>query len=231
MNTIQFPNFLENLSSEFVPVVSSEFSKEDYIAIDLSENNKELDKIDVSSSEAFEGYIESYLVKSRAKVAYGGYNETREIYRRSTHFNQQNPETERNIHLGLDIWCEAGTEILAPLDGIVHSFKNNTNYGDYGPTIILEHTIQDITFYTLYGHLSTASLSSIKVGQKVVKGQVIAALGSAEVNGDYAPHLHFQIIKDMQGNTGDYPGVANKKRLIYYLDNCPNPNLLLKIAT
>lgn len=231
MNTIQFPKFIENLSSEFIPVVSSEFSKEDYIAIDLSENNKELNQIDVSSSEAFKDYVESYLTKSSAKVAYGGYNETRGIYRRSTHFNQQNPETERNVHLGLDIWCEEGTEIFAPLDGVVHSFKNNTNYGDYGPTIILEHTIQGITFYTLYGHLSVTSLLDIKIGQKVIKSECIATLGSAEINGDYAPHLHFQIIKDMQGNIGDYPGVSGKADLEFYLSNCPDPNLLLKIFT
>ena len=26
----------------------------------------------------------------------------------------------------------------------------------------------------------------------------------AEVNGDYPPHLHFQIINDLQGNFGDF---------------------------
>ncbi len=224
-----FKRFIENLSQGFTPVVSSKFYKDDYVSIDLSEVNSDLDNIDVSSSKAFEAYIKQYLLKNDTLVAWGGYNEMRGIYRRSTHFNQQDPETERNIHLGIDVWCDAGTEILSPLDGKIHSFKNNDNYGDYGPTIILEHTASDIKFYTLYGHLSTASLFDLEPGQNIVKGQVIATLGDAQVNGDYAPHLHFQIIRDMQGNVGDYPGVSNKNDLTFYLENCPDPNLLLKI--
>jgi murein DD-endopeptidase MepM/ murein hydrolase activator NlpD len=30
-----------------------------------------------------------------------------------------------------------------------------------------------------------------------IKGQQIAALGDSAVNGDYSPHLHFQVIKNM----------------------------------
>ncbi len=229
MKNNYFPDFISNVSQSFIPVVSSAFSKEEYILIDLSEDNKYLDDIDVSSSKAFEGYIKEYLKENNSKVAYGGYNEVRGIYKRSTHFNQQDSETERNIHLGIDIWCDAGTEILSPLDGKIHSFKNNNNYGDYGPTIILEHMNNEVTFYTLYGHLTIDSLSNLKVGQNVCAGDSIAHLGDASVNGDYAPHLHFQIIKDMQGNVGDYPGVSSKRDLDFYLQNCPDPNFLLKI--
>ena len=68
-------------------------------------------------------------------------------------------------------------------------------------------------------------------GEDIVKkGDIIATLGSAEVNGDYAPHLHFQIIRDMEGKTGDYPGVASARDLKHFQDNCPDPNLLLKIS-
>jgi len=49
------------------------------------------------------------------------------------------------------------------------------------------------------------------------------------INGDYAPHLHFQIIIDMEEKTGDYPGVCSENKLEFYKNNCPNPNLLLKI--
>jgi len=63
----------------------------------------------------------------------------------------------------------------------------------------------------------------------VEAGDKIGTLGSHKVNGDYAPHLHFQVIKDIQGYTGDYPGVAASDKLDFYLDNCPDPNLLLKI--
>ena len=224
-----FSKFITSLSQNFIPVVNAQFSKKDYTHIDLSLENPSLKVIDVSSSAAFEIYINEYLKTRNALVAFGGYNEKRGIYNRSEHFNQQDPETERNIHLGLDVWCDAGTDVLAPLDGKVHSFKNNQNFGDYGPTIILEHTIQSITFFTLYGHLSEKSIEGLTIGQSFKKGEVIAQLGSAEVNGDYAPHLHFQIIKDLQDNKGDYPGVSNKIDLDFYLGNCPDPNLLLKI--
>ncbi|KAA1246747.1 peptidoglycan DD-metalloendopeptidase family protein [Aquimarina sp. RZ0] len=224
-----FSKYIEGLSQNFVPVISSEFSNKEYIAIDLSKNSAVLENIDVSSSQAFEECIHQYLLVNKAKVAYGGYHEVRGIYSRSMHFNQQDPMTERSIHLGLDIWCNAATAVIAPLNGKVHSFKNNNNFGDYGPTIILEHTIGGVSFYTLYGHLSVTSIHAIKIGQEFDRGAIIGNLGDSSVNGDYAPHLHFQIIKDMQGNFGDYPGVSNKMDMPYYIENCPDPNLLLKI--
>ena len=101
--------------------------------------------------------------------------------------------------------------------------------GDYGPTLILQHKINGFTFHTLYGHLSLESLSDKKIGDKITKGEQIATLGLPPTNGDYAPHLHFQIIIDMENKTGDYPGVCSEKTLEYYANNCPNPNVLLKI--
>lgn len=198
-----------------------------YIAVDLSVSNKDLETIDVGSSSALEYYIKDQIRKHNALVAFGGYNETRNIYQRSTYFNQTNVETERNIHLGVDLWIAADSPVYAPLDATVHSFKNNTNHGDYGPTIILKHCLANVEFFTLYGHLSIASIAELQVGQVFGKGQQIATLGDATVNGDYPPHLHFQIIKDMQGFEGDYPGVCNKKDLKFYLENCPDPGLLL----
>ena len=94
---------------------------------------------------------------------------------------------------------------------------------------MLEHELEGYVFYTLYGHLSVKSLEGKQVGQKVEKGDLIATLGKAEVNGDYPPHLHFQIIKDLQGKTGDYPGVCNIQELEFYTSNCPDPKLLLKL--
>lgn len=202
----------------------------DFVKLDLSQSNKALKAMDVSSSETLEHYINSHIKNNSAKVAYGGYLETRNIYQRSTYFKDTNPQTERNIHLGLDLWLAAGSPIYAPLDGVVHSFKNNTNYGDYGPTIILKHHIKNKACYTLYGHLSLASIVTLEVGQSFKKGEQIATLGDASVNGDYAPHLHFQIIKDMQDFVGDYPGVCAKKELGFYRENCPDPELLLRLV-
>ncbi len=209
------------------PVLDASIPKSAYIPLDLSVQNSELKTVNISSSDDLEDFIWNHMKNQNAKVAFGGYLEQRGIYQRSTYFNQQNPEEERNIHLGLDLWIEADTPIYAPLSGTLHSFKNNTNYGDYGPTIILKHQTKDIEFYTLYGHLSLASLDDLEVGVEVKQGEQIATLGTAEVNGDYPPHLHFQIVKDIQHFKGDYPGVSNQLDLEFYKQNCPNPNLLL----
>jgi len=85
------------------------------------------------------------------------------------------------------------------------------------------------TFYTLYGHLSLKSISHLKVGMAFKQGDLLGDLGKPDVNGDYPPHLHFQIIKDIQEFKGDYPGVCSKKDLAFYLNNCPDPNTLLKL--
>lgn len=221
---------LENLLKEIqnVKVIDDSILYTEYIPLDLSVSNIELSKLAIDDATVFEEFIEEKLLKNNAKVAFGGYNEERNLYKRSTVFNDNQTE-ERNIHIGLDLWIKAGTGVLAALDGTVHSFNYNNNLGDYGPTILLKHSIKDQPFYTLYGHLSLESIANIEVGSYFTKGQRLATLGDATVNGNYAPHLHFQIIKDIATNVGDYPGVCSKKDLNYYLENCPDPNLLLKI--
>ena len=213
-------------------VIDSSFRKEDYVQLDLSKYNASLRAINVSSSSDLGIFISQQIQSKGGRIAYGGYLETRDIYQRSSYFNEQKtPDEERNIHLGIDIWINAGTTILAALDGEIHSFKNNLNHGDYGPTIILKHVIKDLTFYTLYGHLSIESLTDLQVGKRVEQGEIIAQLGTAEVNGDYPPHLHFQIILDIENYFGDYPGVSSLQKIEFYKKNCPDPNLLLALCT
>ncbi|MCV6900890.1 peptidoglycan DD-metalloendopeptidase family protein, partial [Escherichia coli] len=72
-----------------------------------------------------------------------------------------------------------GSEVFAVCDGRVHSFANNAAERDYGPTIILEHNVsEDLTYYTLYGHLSISSIVNLKKGQLIKKGAVIGYVGS-----------------------------------------------------
>ncbi|MBP93870.1 MAG: peptidase M23 [Flavobacteriaceae bacterium] len=225
-----FSSFLRGISSQPLFVLDNDIPLSQYVSIDLSETNTQLHSFNVSSSEDWSVFINDYCNQKQAKVAFGGYNEKRNIYKRSNYFNQQNVDTERNIHLGLDLWIAAGTTVYAPLEGVIYSFAINANYGDYGPTLVLKHQVHDVIFYTLYGHLSLDSLADKKVGQPIQQGEPIATLGTAEVNGDYAPHLHFQIIRDMEGYNGDYPGVCNTKNLDKFLLNCPDPNVLLKLT-
>lgn len=227
--SIDFEQFLDSLTRKFTPIISPSFLKEDFVALDLSSSNEQLDVAILQDPEAHHKQLQDFLKSNKARVAYGGYLEQRKLYDRSDYFQAENPEDKRNIHLGIDLWCDAGTKVLSPLDGVIHSFQENTNFGDYGPTLIVRHIFNEQTFYTLYGHLSKASLEDKNVGQQVTAGEIIAWLGTPEVNGNYAPHLHFQIIRDMEGNRGDYPGVCSQATLEFYKENCPNPDLLLKI--
>ncbi|MNY72962.1 hypothetical protein D3C86_2116260 [compost metagenome] len=58
-------------------------------------------------------------------------------------------------------------------------------------------------------------------------GQKIASLGDYTVNGGWPPHLHFQLIINMEGYYGDYPGVCKLSERDKYLANCPDPAWLL----
>jgi len=135
----------------------------------------------------------------------------------------------RSLHLGIDIWGKPYTKVIAPLNGIVHSFAFNNAYGDYGATIILTHNLEGESFHTLYGHLSLNSLKNLHEGDVVKKGDVFCEFGIPFENGQWPPHLHFQIIKDMQGMRGDYPGVCALSEREKYLTNCPDADIVLNM--
>ncbi|CAN5362618.1 hypothetical protein BH23BAC2_BH23BAC2_03940 [soil metagenome] len=225
----EFAKLIETCIEGFTPVIDTKYQKSDFVYIDLSGENKDLNKIKIPSATEYKKYIDEHVNSKKGKIAYGGYNERRNLYQQSVIFDNENKSSPREVHIGLDLWCDAGTAVIAPLDGTVHSFQDNEGFGNYGPTIILEHIMGDKTFFTLYGHLKRKSIKNLAFGQIVEAGDKIGELGSSKVNGDYAPHLHFQIIEDLQGFTGDFPGVVAAKDLDEYLKNCPDPNLLLKI--
>ena len=126
---------------------------------------------------------------------------------------------------------EAGTSLAAPFTGRVHSFQVNDAPLDYGPTIILEHeTDQGEKFWTLYGHLSEDSLAGLDRGKSIDRGEVFAAVGSYPKNGNWPPHLHFQIILDLLDRKGDFPGVAKPSERTLWLALSPNPRGVLGLG-
>jgi peptidoglycan LD-endopeptidase LytH len=214
-----------NNYNNFASVIDPETIKSACL-MDFTAFNKLWDTIDLANTEQFNQHIFQHIKENNAHCGAGGYGEERIIYKRSLNFDGVEP---RSIHLGIDVWAPAFYSIYSPLEGVVHSFADNEGFGNYGPTIILKHSFGDVEFYTLYGHLSRKSLKDLKEGQSIRKGEKIAELGPYPENGDWPPHLHFQIIEDMQGWIGDYPGVAAPSQKDFYLINCPNPNLILNI--
>lgn len=209
-------------------VIAPHISYSEYVPLDLSISNEEILSSKLETAKDYGVFIQKHLDDNKGKIAFGGYQEIRNLYKRSTVFNAENSE-ERNIHIGLDLWINESASVHAALEGRIHSFQNNTALGDYGPTIIVQHQLDGHVFHTLYGHLSEESLIGKQVGDAVSQGEQIGNLGLPPINGDYAPHLHFQIIIDMENKFGDYPGVCSSRTLDHYNTNCPDPNVLLKI--
>jgi peptidoglycan LD-endopeptidase LytH len=204
-----------------------------YTWLDFTANNKDLETLDLENTAQFSDYVFNKITTAGAKMGVGGYMEHRVIYRRSEHFLTQTEP--RCIHLGIDLWAAAETPIYAPFDAVVHSFQHNDNFGDYGPTIILEHS-QTFDFtsykklYTLYGHLNLDSLDGLYEGKYIKKGEKIAKIGNFPINGDWPPHLHFQIMTNMMGMKGDFAGVCALSEKEKYQQICLDPNLILGLV-
>jgi murein DD-endopeptidase MepM/ murein hydrolase activator NlpD len=173
-------------------------------------------------ANAVAGKIDDPDVKPGQPLRAGGYGEDRGVY--SQVLFAPEGEEPRTVHLGFDIFAPAGTEVITPLNARVHSSRINDQPGDYGPTIILEHTpVPGLTFHTLYGHLDRDSLKGLKPGTAFMAGEKIAELGTKRENGGWAPHLHFQVILDIGSAKGDYPGVCRRSEMDHWLSICPDP--------
>jgi murein DD-endopeptidase MepM/ murein hydrolase activator NlpD len=220
-------NWLKDHPQHINKVVDFNPAADRLFQFDLTKNNTELSPAIVNDTPKFSAWVNKKLSDNNCRYGIGGYMEPRTIYDDREQFGT--PDEPRRLHLGIDIWADAGTPVYAALDGTVHSFKDNDNFGDYGPTIILEHNLNGFTLYSLYGHLSRESLMGLSIGMPIKNGQKIAEFGNAEVNGNWPPHLHFQLMLDMEGNAGDYFGACKNSEKGKYLLNIPDPALLLQL--
>ena len=194
---------------------------------DLTAGNHELNAGLFTDTDGFNRWITHNLQVNKCTLGIGGYMENRIIYSRSVLFD--GTDEPRRLHLGVDIWGKVGTPVYSPLPGVIHSFKDNDNFGDYGPTLILQHDLEGLTLFTLYGHLSREGLVGLKAGRPVPVNEKIGNFGDMDENGAWPPHLHFQLMLDMEGKKGDYPGVCRVSEKEKYLKNVPDPQLLLKL--
>ena len=194
---------------------------------DLSVGSTEVPGLDVLEDvHRFTDHLFTIMRREGARLGIGRYDEARVLYT-SEAFRAKHEEP-RTVHLGIDLFVEAGTEIRAPLAGRIHSFAFNDSPLDYGPTILLEHeTGEGDLFFTLYGHLSLDSLDGLERGRRVSRGEAIARVGTYPVNGNWPPHLHFQIVLDLLDKEGDFPGVSAPSERDLWLGLSPDPSRLL----
>ncbi|HEY1250451.1 MAG TPA: aminotransferase class III-fold pyridoxal phosphate-dependent enzyme [Thermoanaerobaculia bacterium] len=166
-----------------------------------------------------------------AAAGIGRYDEARLLYASDAFAGAggEHPE-RRTVHIAVDLFAEPGAPVLAPLAGTVHAIRDNAARLDYGPTVILAHRPDGAPpFYTLFGHLSAESLRRLTVGDRVARSQRIGAIGEPPGNGDWPPHVHFQIVTDLLDRDGEFPGVARASQRAVWKSLSPDPNLILRL--
>lgn len=220
--------------------------------IDLSVGSLELPHPDDLLPEgALDRWVVAEMAAHGAPVGVGRYGEARLLYDAPDfHAPGNNGPEARTIHLGLDLFAPPGTPVHSPLAGVVVSVADNDRPRDYGPTVILRHEpgvagpgsepAADATsphqpgFHTLYGHLDHATLAHLEPGRHIAAGDVIGWLGSADINGGWPPHLHFQVIAldplcddGIEGaDPHNFPGVALQRLRTVWESVLPDPAAL-----
>ena len=198
--------------------------------LDLSVSSKWIGHFnDFNDLELFEYKIIKLQSENTSKIIAGGYLEPRPLYT-STAFDKigNNGRESRTIHLGIDFWLPNETPVHALIDGEVVVSYNNFGNKQYGGLIILKHEVEDFTFYTLYGHLSMESVSNKEKGDKIKQRECLGYLGKKNENGNWVPHLHFQVTLSLLNYEIDFPGVAFHNQMEVWKSICPNPNFLFK---
>ncbi len=204
--------------------------KEEICPLDLSVSSLWLgDREEALDLDLFQYKIERLQREVPEKIIAGGYLEPRALYGTEAYTRMGNHGKEsRTIHLGVDFWVAEGTPVHAPFDGQVITAANDKGDKEYGGLIILKHLEEGISFYTLYGHQTIASIKQLKPGDPIKKGQELSRIGNYPENGNWSPHLHFQVMLSLLSYVNDFPGVAYPGERELWRSLCPDPNQLFR---
>ena len=224
---VRLTAWLTRERAAFGPLLDPDPRRAAVVVFDLGVGSTDLGPRPTSDLGAFTRTLFDRMAETGAAVGVGRYDEPRALYGSHLFEVQGNDGPEaRTIHLGLDLFAAPGTPVLAPLDGVVHSVADNARPLDYGPTVILEHRAEpDLQFHCLYGHLAPDALDLVP-GAHVRRGDRIGTIGTPPRNGGWPPHLHFQVITDVLGMSGDFPGVGLARDRAIWLSLSPDPNLV-----
>jgi 4-aminobutyrate aminotransferase-like enzyme len=226
--------WLSRRRGSFAQLLDRPFDDSLVLVHDFSVGSQRIGTFDTwRDQRRFSRLVEEELAAERRAFGIGRYDEVRAIYTTDLFRVPGNDGPEwRTVHLGIDGGAAPGTAVHAPIAAVVHGLRDNHAPGDYGPTVILEHPQQDgrPVFWTLYGHLSRESLTRLTPGQRVEAGDIIGWLGAIDVNGGWWPHVHVQVLCDLLGREGDYPGVARPLEREVMLALSPDPSPLLGLG-
>ena len=210
MDLSELPSF------DFESIIKSAVEKkETHPVMNLPEEVKKIDLTEGMDGDSLTAFINS------GGRGVGGYLETRNVMYTAPQY-----EGSRNIHMGIDIWAPVGEPVFSVMEGVIVYSDNLSDEGNYGGTLILKHMVEGQELFALYGHLSLKSLRKFKVGQKRKTGEVVGWIGDESENGNWPPHLHYQLCIEDPGEA-DMPGVVAKKDLIKARERYPDPRILL----
>jgi 4-aminobutyrate aminotransferase-like enzyme/Ser/Thr protein kinase RdoA (MazF antagonist) len=210
------------------PLLGQPWSRLRTWPVDLSVGSATLGADDASAPPArFEALLRADVDGDSDAVGVGGYGEARLVYTTDAYATADGAE-RRTVHLAVDVWAAAGTPLHAPHAGTVELVHDNAARLDYGPVVVLRHETPDGTpYFSLYGHLARESLAHVAPGDRVEAGDLVGWVGSPPTNGDWAPHVHVQVLLDLLDLGVDYPGVAPPSQETTWLGLSPDPALLL----
>ncbi len=168
---------------------------------------------------------------SSSEVTIGRYLEPRLVYNAPAFALGPHPTSDRRtVHIGIDVFAPAGTEVRAPTDAVVCAVAYNEAPGDYGGVVVLAHrTPTERRFYSLYGHLAREVTERLHVGRTLRAGETFARLGAEAENGGWPPHLHLQLGLAPLGPDFDWPGVVDPDEIDVAKAVFPNPAALLNL--
>ncbi len=232
-NYLNFLKWTNNNKISFLTLFPS-ISKTKVHNLDLSVESTWVGrKEEFDDLEIFQHKIALIQKKYPNKIIAGGYLESRPIYTSDKYDRIGNEGNEKRcLHLGLDFWLPEKTPIHLPFDGEIEIVSNDVGEKTFGPMVVVKHKNKNSSFFTLYGHLSVKSLTKIRVGDKLKKGDCLGWIGDLNENGNWAPHLHFQILLTLLDMGDKFPGVGYHKHLKSWKSICPNPDsIFLKPAS
>ncbi|MBS0010460.1 MAG: aminotransferase class III-fold pyridoxal phosphate-dependent enzyme, partial [Bacteroidales bacterium] len=203
-----------------------------FMVLDLSvEGNLISGDPEMNSEDELSSRIRREMDARGARVAVGRWCESRILYTSPLFSDSAFRERpDRSVHLGMDLFADAGHPLYAPFEAEVYIAQYNPDTLDYGNMIILKHTVPEGgLFYSLYGHLSASSIAGRRKGDRVSRGEEFAWIGEPHENGGWSPHLHFQLIGDMRRVEASFPGVCRPTETAGWSILSPDPNMVLNI--
>ncbi|WP_374653210.1 aminotransferase class III-fold pyridoxal phosphate-dependent enzyme [Dongia sp.] len=221
--------WLDFNNHRFGPVVAAPLGRDHVAILDASLAPERLSHPSRDGGGNLTAWWRAAAARVAPRIGIGRYAEDRGIY---DHPGEPRDENPRRIHHAIDIFLAAGTEILCPFPGTIEDFGNDTERHGFGGILILRHeTDEGAPFWTFYGHLAPAGLAALEHGQGVAPGAVIGRLAAEAENGDWPPHLHFQLMTHLMGwKAAQVIGLSWAGQWELWREICPDPNIILGIG-